>query len=455
MYSIIDIETTGGNPYRDKITEIAIFIHDGQRVIKQYQTLVNPDRKIPYFITKMTGISDEMVAHAPRFYEIARDIVELTENTIFVAHNVSFDYNFIKSEFRSLGYNFQRESLCTVKLSRKIIPGKTSYSLGKLCKELNIIIENRHRASGDALATVRLFEILLNNSPGGLFLETLGIGYNNNALNPAITRQMIENLPRKTGVYYFLDENQKIIYIGKSKDIRQRVISHLNKINSKKSLEMVGQIADIAYEITGSELLALLKESEEIKTHKPLFNRQQRRCIYNYGLFSYTDEKGYLCLKLDKTNNGSLPHTSFANLEKGKDFLYNLTNKFNLCQNLTGLYATNSACFQFAVKQCGGACIGKEDPSDYNLRAVEAIEFAGFMKDNLVVLDKGRTDSEISFVMVENGKYLGYGYLEKEENIINPEGFKNYLKFAEDNRDVKQIISGYLRNKRTGRRINF
>jgi DNA polymerase III subunit epsilon len=455
MYSIIDIETTGGNPYRDKITEIAIFIHDGQKVIREYQTLINPERKIPFFITRMTGITDDMVARAPKFYEVAKDIVELTENTIFVAHNASFDYNFIKSEFRNLGYNYHRENLCTVKLSRKIIPGKASYSLGKLCNDLNIRIENRHRASGDAWATVMLFEILMSKSPGGLFLETLGISYNNNALNPSITRQMIENLPRKTGVYYFLDENRNIIYIGKSKDIRQRVISHLNRVNSKKSLEMVGKIADISYEETGSELLALLKESEEIKHYKPLFNRQQRRCLYNYGLFSYTDSDGYLCLKLDKTNNGTLPHTSFTSLEKGKEFLHSLTEKYNLCQNLTGLYATSSACFQYAVKICRGACIGNENPVDYNQRVMEAIEFAGFIKDNLIVLDKGRSSTETSFVMVENGKYLGYGFIDREETLNEPDQFRNYLKSAEDNRDVRQIISGYLRNKRTGRRIKF
>lgn len=454
MYAIIDIETTGGNPYRDKITEIAIFVHDGQKVIKTYQSLINPERKIPYFISRMTGITDEMVAHAPRFYEIAKDIVEITDKTIIVAHNASFDYNFIKSAFRNLGYNFHRDILCTVKLARKIIPGKMSYSLGKLCKELNIAIENRHRASGDALATVRLFEMLLEKNPEGLFLETIGIGYNN-SLNHAISRQMVENLPQKTGIYYFIDERQNIIYIGKSKNIRLRVLSHLNQIKSKKSLEMVNQIADISYDITGSELLALLKESEEIKRHKPLFNRQQRRITYNYGLFSYIDSDGYMCLKLDKVNNGTLPFTSFSNLEKGKSFLFKLTEKFKLCQNLTGLFATHSACFQFAVNQCNGACIGQEKPVEYNPRVQQAIEYAGFLKDNLIVLDKGRTDSETSFMMIENGRYLGYGFIGKNESLESADDFKSYLQIAEDNRDVRQIISAYLRNKRTGKRIKF
>lgn len=161
MYSIIDIETTGGSPQTEKITEISLLNHDGLRITDEFTTLVNPEKKIPTFITDITGITDEMVAGAPRFYEIARKIVEMTENRIFVAHNVAFDYGFIREEFRQLGYTYSRDKLCTVKLSRKIIPGHRSYSLGKLCSELNIRIENRHRARGDAMATVRLFEMLL------------------------------------------------------------------------------------------------------------------------------------------------------------------------------------------------------------------------------------------------------------------------------------------------------
>lgn len=455
MYSIIDIETTGGNPYRDKITEIAIYVHDGQRVVKEYNTLINPERRIPPFIARMTGITDEMVARAPRFYEVAKDIVKITENTIFVAHNASFDYNFIKSEFKNLGFYYHRECLCTVKLSRKLLPGKASYSLGKLCRELDIQIEHRHRASGDAMATVSLFELLLQKRTNGVFMETMGMEFNNNPVNPAISRQTIENLPRKTGVYYFLDEKGQIIYIGKSKDIRQRVIAHLSRVSSKKALEMIVMIADIHFEITGSELLALLKESEEIKTHKPLFNRALRRSLFAYGLYSYIDEKGYLSLKLDKTSNGTHPHTSFTSMEKGKNFLFSLTEKFNLCQNLTGLYGTSGACFQYAIKQCKGACIGKESPQEYNLRAQQAIDFAGFVKDNLIVLDKGRTPSETAFVMIENGQYLGYGFVDKDESIMDALDFKTHLIPAQDNKDARQIISGFLRNKRTGKRIQY
>ena len=161
MYAIIDIETTGGNPKTDKITEIAVLVHDGQKIIREYSTLINPECRIPYHISALTGITNEMVANAPKFYEIARELVELTRDTFFVAHNVAFDYGFIRSEFQRLGYEYKRDQLCTVRLSRKIIPGHKSYSLGRLCDDLGIHINGRHRAMGDATATALLFDHLM------------------------------------------------------------------------------------------------------------------------------------------------------------------------------------------------------------------------------------------------------------------------------------------------------
>lgn len=162
MYAIIDIETTGNTYKTGKITEIAIFIHDGFGIVDSFTSLINPECYISPFITRLTGIDNEMVRNAPRFYEVAKKVVELTEDKIFVAHNVNFDYKFIKEEFSQLGYNYERPTLCTVRMGRKYIPGHRSYSLGNLCGELGIAIKGRHRAAGDALATVKLFEMILD-----------------------------------------------------------------------------------------------------------------------------------------------------------------------------------------------------------------------------------------------------------------------------------------------------
>ena len=228
MYAIIDIETTGLSPAIEKITEIAIYLHDGEKITDSYSTLINPERRISPYITQLTGITNEMVEDAPKFWEIAKDIITLTENRTFVAHNASFDYNFIRSEFKSLGYNFSRDRLCTVKLSRKIIPGFKSYSLGNLCNSLHIIVNDRHRAMGDAFATVKLFELLLTKD------KSLGKKTNTKFYN--IEASKIASLPEEAGVYYFYNQQGDIIYIGKSKDIRARVFSHFNNETTGKPL---------------------------------------------------------------------------------------------------------------------------------------------------------------------------------------------------------------------------
>jgi exonuclease, DNA polymerase III, epsilon subunit family len=161
LYAIIDIETTGQSALKGKITEIAIFIHDGREIVESFSSLVNPECYIPQFITELTGISNDMVTKAPKFYEIARKIVEITQDKIFVGHNVQFDYRFVQEEFKRLGYDYQRQTMCTVRLGRKFIPGHRSYSLGNICGELGISINGRHRAAGDAYATTKLFEIIL------------------------------------------------------------------------------------------------------------------------------------------------------------------------------------------------------------------------------------------------------------------------------------------------------
>lgn len=164
MFAIIDIETTGNSFKYGQITEIAIFQHNGIEITDSFSSLVKPEMDIPLFITRLTGISNEMVKNAPHFYEIARKIVEMTAGKIFVAHNVHFDYKFVKEEFKRLGYEFNRKTLCTVQLSRKLMPGYKSYSLGKICAEKGIEINGRHRAAGDALATTKLFELLLKEN---------------------------------------------------------------------------------------------------------------------------------------------------------------------------------------------------------------------------------------------------------------------------------------------------
>ncbi len=349
MYAILDVETTGLSAAGEKITEIAIFIHDGKEVIDSYETLINPEKKIPYRIVQMTGITNQMVQDAPRFFEVAKKIVEFTEDKVIVGHNVRFDYSFIRHEFKSLGYEFQRQTLDTVKLSRKLIPGRRSYSLGRLCKDLDIENYARHRAAGDAHATTQLFELLLGLDSDLVNIKTNGVSSGRN-------KSLVDQLPKEPGVYYFSNSDGELIYVGKSINIHDRVLSHLNNNLHKKAIEMKDAIADVSFELTGNELVALLLESAEIKKYQPLFNRQQRRTFFNYGLYSFVDEDGYINLKVTRILDQLTPLYTYSSSQEGKQHLFNLIEKFGLCQKLCGLYKTEGACFQYQIHQCFGAC---------------------------------------------------------------------------------------------------
>ena len=449
MYAIVDIETTGGSPVYEKITEIAIFIHDGNRIIDEFVSLVNPERYIPAYITALTGITNEMVADAPKFYEIARKILELTENKTFVAHNVSFDYGFIKNEFKSLGYHFQRERLCTVRLSRKLIPGQRSYSLGNLCDELGIKNYGRHRAAGDAAATVRLLEILLElDKQSGLSLFS-DLNFRLKNLNPYLSPETLMQLPEEPGVYYFLDEKQNVIYIGKSKNIKSRVLAHLSNKTTKKAINLTQRIAEINYELTGSELIALLKESYEIKKFKPLYNRAQRRSLYLYGLYSFTDNDGYINFILNKNDKqNDVPLLSFNSKKEAVNYLNARLEEFQLCQKLCGLYYSDGACFHYELMECRGACLGKEPAPEYNSRAQKFLETLTLGNKNIIIVDHGRTVDEYSVVKIMNGKYIGFGYVDAAESVSDPDEVDDYIERFPDNRDIQSIIRSYLKKQR-------
>lgn len=464
MYAIIDIETTGGQPSQDRITEIAIFIHDGHQIVDKYNTLINPERPIPFFITQLTGITDDMVREAPKFHEVAKDIVKFTEGKIFVAHNVRFDYSFIKKEFADLGYNYQRKTLCTVRLSRSLIPGLPSYSLGKLCKSIDIDLRMRHRAIGDAEATAVLFDRLLkinqtDISPGEEAAESkkmISSAVKTSLLPPAISRDQVDALPEQAGVYYFYDSVGEIIYVGKSINIRKRIIQHFSiDYKSKKSIEFKNRIADITYELTGSELVALLYESDEIKRLKPHYNRQQRRSVFSSGIYLYIDEQGYKRLTFDKVNSKRTPLIALSNHFKSKSFLFHKVEKYNLCQKLCNLYKSHGACFDYQVHRCKGACLGLESPEEYNARVDAAIESFSFEHDNFVIIGRGRHTGEQSVVCIENGRYLGFGYFDESFSATGLQDFKEVIKFYHDNKDVQQIIRGYLRTTHKDKVIVF
>ena len=453
-YAIVDIETTGGQSPADRITEIAIIIHDGEKIIDEFTSLINPERRIPPFVSRLTGISDEMVMDAPRFFELAKKIVEITEDCIFVAHNVQFDYQFIRQEFKSLGFNYSRDYTCTVRLSRKLLPGHASYSLGKLCNSLGIALENRHRAFGDALATAKLFELLLKSDENGFIEQSIKSEHLNLRFPPEFNRKIIDQLPEDAGVYYLHNEDGSVIYIGKSNNIRKRILSHFANKQTKKAIELRNAIRDISFELTGNELVALLLESEEIKIQQPLYNRAQRRTLFNYGVV--LDEKeSYLQLKPVKIKNTDVPVFTAGTMEEAKLLLEKLITKFNLCQKLCGLYPAVHACFRYSIGKCHGACAGKEVPESYNERVKQAIESLSYQHDNFIILGKGRNQSEKTVVQIEKGKYIGFGYANEDSANFGIEGLLDVVKPRMDTRDTQRIIRHFLREGKTEKVIPY
>ncbi len=440
MYAVIDVETTGLKPSREKITEIAIILTDGKEIQREWHTLLNPGRPIPAQITRLTGITNNMVADAPSFAEVAQEIISITEGRTFVAHNASFDYNFIREEFRRVGIDFRRNKKCTVQLSRRVFPGQKSYGLGKLCHVFGIENDARHRASGDAMATVQLFQRILNRQKetNQVMLPMY--------LPPAMDKKTFDALPEKTGVYYFIDENDRIIYVGKSLNIKERVKSHFASPDEREQ-KMKTITCRIDYELTGSELVALLLESDEIKKHRPVFNRRQRRQSFNFGLFSYPDEDGYLRLETGRINSETEPHTTFSTARAAKEHLRAVVEKYFLCQKLSGLYKTEGACFHFQVHQCLGACIKKEEPDTYNRRVREMLKAYELEHNNHLIVDVGRNEQENSLVLIYKGKYRGFGFVDSSVKV-NRENMMDFITSFEDNKDIRQIIRSHLRHRK-------
>ena len=453
MYAILDIETTGGQFNEEGITEIAIYKFDGREVVDQFISLVNPEKEIQPFVVKLTGINNAMLRSAPKFYEVAKRIIEITQDCILVAHNTSFDYRILRTEFTRLGYDFIRPTLCTVELSKKLIPGMESYSLGKLVRALGIPVTDRHRASGDAIATVKLFKLLLSKDVEKEILISSIKAEIKSGLTPKLL-DIVESLPNKTGIYYIHNEKGNLIYIGKSKNIKKRVNQHFTgKTNKCKKIQL--EVFAVTYEETGSELIALLKESEEIKINKPIYNRAQRKSIFQWALYEVLNDDGYLSLQLQKADGRKKEITAFTSIQEGKNALFKITEKYNLCQKINGLYESKNSCFQYKIKECNGACIQKESPEEYNSRVEDFINEMAFDNNNMVIIDRGRKIDERSAVLIENGIYKGYCYYDLNYQINNIEILKNILIPMQNNRDTRSIIQSYLRKNKVMKVLHF
>jgi DNA polymerase-3 subunit epsilon len=444
MYAIVDIETTGGYADNNAITEVAIVLHDGNGEVKRYETLIHPRQTIPRYVQALTGITDEMVAGAPLFEEVAPVIHEWLKDCVFVAHNVNFDYSFLKHQLEACGLHLDCKKLCTIRLSRKIFPGIPSYSLGNLCQHLGISIENRHRAGGDADATVRLFETILK--AGGLeTIREMIRGRNREQYLPVnLPAGQVQQLPLSPGVYYFHDQKGKVIYVGKAKSLRHRVVSHFsNNKPGRQKQEFLRNIYSISYEVAGTELMAFLLECVEIKRLWPAYNRSLKRFEPVFGLYVYEDRNGYSRLVLEKRRHQLQPVYTFSQLADGQQLLRKLVREWELCPKLCFIQTDSDPCEGVRLQSCHGACEQREAPDIYNERVEAAVGSLVKSLPSFTLLDAGRHPEEKSCILIEQGRIYGMGYVPVDSQIMDAADLKDHLTRYPENDYMRGLVYQY------------
>jgi DNA polymerase-3 subunit epsilon len=431
LYAIVDIETTGSYAAGNGITEIAIVIHDGVRVLDHYESLVNPHTPIPYFIQRLTGINNQMVANAPSFPEIAGQVFELLQDKIFVAHNVNFDYSFVKHHLDKAGYELDTKKLCTVRLARKVLPGLNGYSLGKLTAQLNINHGMHHRAGGDALATASLFAMIDDKDKEGIIDSMLKGRNSEQYLPPHLPVEDLERLPSSPGVYYFYNANGKTIYVGKAKNIRRRVRSHFsnNKVTRQKQ-DFLRETYRISYKQCATELMAHILESAEIRRLWPVYNRSQRGFLPQFGLFAYEDRQGYRRFTVEKNRHSFKPLYTFNTVAEGQLRLRELVTEFGLCTRL---------CNITSGPDCG--CPEHSMPEEYNKKADEAINWMRLHLPTFALIDKGIDYNEHSCILIMQGNLYGMGYItDKKQQLQNIDTLLKNIEPLQDNYYIRNLV---------------
>ena len=445
MYAILDIETTGGEYNEEGITEIAIYKYDGIRVVDQFITLIKPLREIQPFVVKLTGINSKMLSNAPMFHEVAKRIIEITKDCVLVAHNANFDYRVLKMEFSRLGFDFERQTICTVNLSKILLPNQPSFKLGNLTRSLGIPFSDQHRAYGDAKVTLKLFEILLEKDIKKNIvkknIERLEIKIKNKHYS-----KIIDSLPTKMGVYYIYNKKNEIIYIGSSKNIKKQILDHLVS-NKEESKVIENDMYNVTYSITGGKLLTLLKEQNDIKKNKPYLNNSKKYRIFPVGI-KIEKDSNYPKLIIEQVKKNEKYITVFKNKKLAELSLAEWKDEFGICLKKTSINKSQKDCTYLILKQCNKNDTCSDSPEEYKGKIDALVKSLSYPYSNFLIVEKGRKDGENAFIYIENDKLTGYGYFDLNYQINNKSQIKNRLISVSENYDTKKLIYTYLYQKK-------
>jgi DNA polymerase-3 subunit epsilon len=372
-------------------------------------------------------------------------VFELLQGNVFVAHNVNFDYSFLRHQLSMQGLALQCKKLCTVRLGRKVFPDLPSYSLGNLCRSLSIPIPNRHRAGGDVEATFSLFQKILE-ADNNAWVEQMLKGRNKEQYLPAnLPAAELEQLPNLPGVYYFHDRTGKVIYVGKAKNLLKRATSHFsnNKPNKQKQ-EFMRNIYSISYQECGTELMAYLFECIEIRRLWPKYNRSLKRFEQTFGLYPFEDLHGYQRLAIEKNKKNLKPVYTFSLLVEGQNLLRKLIRQFNLCPKLCFLQTGDQPCEGLKTGNCLGACAHQEIPAIYNRRVSLALASLQQELPSFTLIDDGRRAGEHSCILVEQGRFYGMGYLPNDITVRDAGELKNHLTRYPENDYMRGLIYQHI-----------
>ncbi|WP_349351378.1 MULTISPECIES: exonuclease domain-containing protein [unclassified Flagellimonas] len=430
MYAILDIESTGGKYNEEGITEIAIHRFDGHEVVDKFICLINPEREIQPFVAKLTGINNKMLRSAPKFHEVAKRIVEITEGTVLVAHNAQFDYRILRTEFRRLGYDFQRKTLCTVDLSKQLIPEAESHSLGKLARSLGIPMSDRHRANGDALATLKLFKLLLDKDSDKKIITEVIREETHGELSPN-QLDMVFKLPSETGVYYMHDKDGEIIFLGKTKDIKKRVNQHFTNVG-KIARKLQKETKKVTYETTGSELIAILKAYLEQKKNRPRYNHVSKKKLFTHTIDFSLNGTEHIVLDVEKDRTLEHEKMAFNGTEAAKSFLNKINEEFELCPSSLG----QEVCMSEQNKGIAENC---------NEKVRAAFEKYSIQNKDIALTDRGRQTGERSFILIKNGRLQGFGFVDLNHQINNIHILESIMTPMKSDENTTFIVEAYLR----------
>lgn len=458
--AFVDLETTGTSANHDRIIEVGVVRVEDGIITKTFSSLVNPQSHIPKQITSITGIKTEDVENAPSFRELADEITDLLTDTIFVAHNVRFDYGFLKYEFARLNKSFSMRHFCTVRLSRLLFPSERHHNLDAIIERFNITCTNRHRALDDASVLATFYEILQKKIQPDVLKKTLSFAMKQPSLPPHLPKSAVDTLPQSPGVYMFFGEGDMPLYIGKSINIKDRVLSHFSSdVHRGTEMKISQQIHHIQTFPTAGELGALFLESQMIKKHLPLYNRRLRYSYELIALYETTNADGYKSLRMDSLDTSDVKNTDtlssiigiFRNKQEVKRFLTQQAKEYNLCEKLLGLEKTKGACFASRIEICKGACEKKEKPLFYNLRFTTAFSQSKLLPwpfSGPIVIEEHDVLSKMSEAFIFH-KWCFVGSIKQYENHDSV----SEVSQPSFDLDTYKILRSYLRQEKNGVKV--